>query len=37
MVMELGKIDVTDGGPDGDPSTSSDQSTLFLTQGLFVP
>jgi TolB protein len=32
---ELGKIDLNDGGPDGDVDTAD--NTLFETQGIFVP
>jgi hypothetical protein len=35
-LWELGRIDVTDGGPDGDGSTQGDNA-LFMDQGLFVP
>jgi len=34
-IFELGRIDVHDGGADGDGSTGPNQ--LFMTQGLFVP
>jgi hypothetical protein len=33
--MELGTIQVFDGGPDGDADTPGD--SLFATQGVFVP
>jgi hypothetical protein len=35
-VWELGKVRVSDGGADGDVSTSGDNQP-FLVQGLFVP
>ncbi len=35
-VIELGQVQVYDGGADGDPATGP-PGTLFLTQGLFVP
>jgi hypothetical protein len=35
-VWELEQVRVFDGGPDGDPDTTGDNS-LFMTQGLFVP
>ena len=34
-VWQLGKVDVYDGGADGDPATAG--NTLFATQGVFVP
>jgi hypothetical protein len=33
--MELGAIELHDGGPDGDADTAD--NSLFATQGLFVP
>jgi hypothetical protein len=36
-VLQLEKIDVLDGGDDGDPTTDPPSSTLFLTQGLLIP
>jgi dipeptidyl aminopeptidase/acylaminoacyl peptidase len=35
-VWELGRIEVWDGGTDGNPSTAGD-NTLFATQGVFIP
>ncbi len=35
-VWELGQVRVDDGGADGDPTTTAD-NTLFETQGVFVP
>jgi hypothetical protein len=34
-VWELGQVQVLDGGPDGDVSTSD--NSLFAVQGVFVP
>ena len=34
--VQLGQVQVNDGGADGDASTRDD-NTLFLTQGIFVP
>jgi Tol biopolymer transport system component len=36
MNVELPKVDVYDGGADGDANTTDD-NTLFLTEGIFVP
>ena len=33
--MELGTIQLLDGGPDGDGDTAD--NSLFATQGVFVP
>jgi hypothetical protein len=35
-IWELGRVEVHDGGTDGNPSTGGD-NTLFATQGVFVP
>jgi hypothetical protein len=35
-VWELGRIELWDGGTDGNPSTAGD-NTLFATQGVFIP
>ena len=35
-VWELGKVQVYDGGADGDADTTGD-NTLFMEQGLFAP
>jgi hypothetical protein len=35
-IWELGRVEVYDGGADGDADTTGD-NTLFATQGLFVP
>jgi hypothetical protein len=37
VVIELTHIEVTDGGPDGIPSTQPEQNTLFAVQGVFIP
>jgi hypothetical protein len=34
-IWQLGRIEVWDGGPDGD--VDSDDNSLFATQGVFVP
>ena len=34
-IVEIGQITVTDGGPDGQNSTSP--NTLFGVQGIFIP
>jgi WD40-like Beta Propeller Repeat len=35
-IWELGRVEVHDGGTDGDPGTAGD-NTLFATQGVFIP
>ncbi len=35
-IWELGRVEVHDGGTDGNPSTAGD-NTLFATQGVFIP
>jgi hypothetical protein len=35
-IWELGQAQVYDGGADGNPDTTSD-NTLYLDQGIFVP
>jgi hypothetical protein len=35
-IWQLGRVEVLDGGSDGDADTSAD-NTLFATQGVFVP
>ncbi len=35
-IWELGRVEVHDGGTDGNPSTAGD-NTLFATQGIFTP
>jgi hypothetical protein len=34
-IWQLGRMEVWDGGPDGDVDTAD--NSLFATQGLFVP
>jgi hypothetical protein len=35
-IWQLGRVEVYDGGPDGDAHTPAGD-TLFATQGIFVP
>ncbi len=35
-IWELGRVEVHDGGTDGNPTTAGD-NTLFATQGVFIP
>ncbi len=35
-IWQLGTVEVDDGGTDGNPSTTGD-NTLFATQGVFIP
>jgi hypothetical protein len=36
MIVELGQVQVYDGGTDGSASTTAD-NTLFMDQGGFIP
>jgi WD40-like Beta Propeller Repeat len=40
-IWQLGRVDLYDGGPDGNPDTAPDdfdtRNTVFATQGVFVP
>ena len=35
-IWQLGRVEVYDGGPDGDANTPAGD-TLFATQGVFIP
>jgi hypothetical protein len=37
LVLEITQVQVSDGGPDGNPYTGPQDNTLFAVQGAFVP